>query len=33
VRKLKSVDWADYIHYGSYDFIIKGCGWSAECRA
>jgi len=23
VRKLKSVDWADYIHYGSYDFVLK----------
>ena len=23
VRKLKSVDWADYIHYGSYDFVFK----------
>lgn len=23
VRKLGSVDWADYIHYGSYDFAIK----------
>ncbi len=23
VRKLDSVDWADYIHYGSYDFTIK----------
>jgi CHAT domain-containing protein len=19
----KSVDWADYIHYGSYDFVLK----------
>ncbi|MDH3770941.1 MAG: CHAT domain-containing protein, partial [Nitrospirota bacterium] len=23
VRKLKSVDWANYIHYGSYDFVLK----------
>lgn len=23
VRKLGSVDWADYIHYGSYDFTLK----------
>jgi CHAT domain-containing protein/pimeloyl-ACP methyl ester carboxylesterase len=23
VEKLGSVDWADYIHYGSYDFTIK----------
>ncbi|MGB0909943.1 MAG: CHAT domain-containing protein [Nitrospirales bacterium] len=23
VRKLNSVDWADYIHYGSYDFVLK----------
>ena len=23
VRKLKSIDWADYIHYGSYDFVLK----------
>lgn len=23
VEKLGSVDWADYIHYGSYDFAIK----------
>ncbi len=23
VRKLGSVDWADYIHYGSYDFALK----------
>ena len=22
VRKQKSVDWADYIHYGSYDFVL-----------
>lgn len=21
--ELKSVDWADYIHYGSYDFALK----------
>jgi CHAT domain-containing protein len=26
VRKLKSVDWADYVHYGAYDFVIKGLG-------
>jgi pimeloyl-ACP methyl ester carboxylesterase len=24
VRKLGSVDWADYLHYGSYDFTLKG---------
>jgi len=23
VRKLASVDWADYIHYGTYDFAMK----------
>jgi hypothetical protein len=23
VRDLVSVDWADYIHYGSYDFVLK----------
>ncbi len=23
VRKLGSVDWADYIHYGNFDFMIK----------
>lgn len=23
VLKLKSVDWADYIHYGNYDFTLK----------
>jgi len=23
VRKLGSVDWADYLHYGSYDFTLK----------
>ena len=23
VRELKSIDWADYIHYGSYDFVLK----------
>ncbi len=23
VEKLGSVDWADYIHYGSYDFVVK----------
>ncbi|NJO37625.1 MAG: CHAT domain-containing protein, partial [Rhizobiales bacterium] len=23
VNKLASVDWADYVHYGSYDFAIK----------
>ena len=23
IRKLGSVDWADYIHYGSYDFTLK----------
>jgi CHAT domain-containing protein len=22
--KTPSIDWADYVHYGSYDFIIKG---------
>jgi pimeloyl-ACP methyl ester carboxylesterase len=24
-----SVDWADYVHYGSHDFIIKGLGTNA----
>ena len=23
VRILNSIDWADYIHYGSYDFVLK----------
>jgi hypothetical protein len=23
VRELKSVDWADYIHYGTDDFVLK----------
>jgi CHAT domain-containing protein len=23
IRKAKEVDWADYIHYGSYDFRLK----------
>jgi CHAT domain-containing protein len=23
VQKLKSVDWVDYIHYGSHDFVLK----------
>ena len=23
VQRLKSIDWADYIHYGSYDFVLK----------
>jgi pimeloyl-ACP methyl ester carboxylesterase len=23
VRKIGSIDWADYVHYGSYDFILK----------
>ena len=23
VEKLGSVDWADYLHYGSYDFLVK----------
>jgi CHAT domain-containing protein len=23
VRELQSVDWADYIHYGSYEFVLK----------
>lgn len=22
-KEVKSVDWADYIHYGSYDFVLK----------
>ena len=22
-NEIKSVDWADYIHYGSYDFVLK----------
>ena len=23
VRKIRSVDWADYIHYGERDFTLK----------
>ena len=23
VRSARSCDWADYMHYGSYDFVIK----------
>jgi hypothetical protein len=23
VRKLPSADWANYLHYGSYDFTLK----------
>ena len=22
-KEVKSVDWADYIHYGGYDFVLK----------
>lgn len=30
VRALGSVDWADYVHYGSYDFAVKGLGRQAD---
>jgi CHAT domain-containing protein len=23
LRSMKSVDWADYVHYGSFDFVLK----------
>jgi hypothetical protein len=23
LQKIATVDWADYVHYGSFDFVLK----------